>query len=51
MFSAEGSWDPMFVVAPERLVSLQNKAAVRARGLKRARQVAWHRIDDPKVCD
>lgn len=48
-FSAEGSWDPMFVMAPPRLVGLQNQTAVRKRGRRRARQVAWHRIDDPEV--
>lgn len=49
VFTAEGSWDPVFVVAPARLIGLQNQVAARARGLKRARQVAWHRIDGPEV--
>ena len=51
IFSAEGSWDPAFVVAPGRLVALQNKAAARRRGARRARQVAWHRIDGPEASD
>lgn len=49
IFTAKGSWDPVFVVAPARLVGLQNEAAARERGQKRARQVAWHRIDGPEV--
>lgn len=49
VFTAGGSWDPVFVMAPARLVGLQNEAAARERGQKRARQVAWHRIDGPEV--
>ncbi|CAM9705167.1 unnamed protein product, partial [Laminaria digitata] len=51
IFSAEGSWDPAFVMAPGRLVALQNKEAARRRGVRRARQVAWHRIDGPEARD
>lgn len=49
VFSAEASWDPVFVVAPTRLVGLQNEKAVRERGTERARRAAWHRIDGPEV--
>lgn len=49
IFSAEGSWDPVFVIAPPRLVGLQNQTAARRRGRRRARQVAWRRIDRPEV--
>lgn len=49
VFSAEGSWDPVFVMAPPRLVGLQNHAAARERGRRRARQVAWRRINRPEV--
>lgn len=49
IFRAEGSWDPVFVVAPARLVGLQNQAAVRAMGLRRARLAAWQHIDGPEA--
>ncbi|CAM9159192.1 unnamed protein product [Ectocarpus sp. 13 AM-2016] len=49
VFSAEGSWDPVFVVAPPRLVGLQNQTAALRMGGRRARQVAWYRIDGPEV--
>ncbi|CAM9627040.1 unnamed protein product, partial [Ectocarpus sp. 12 AP-2014] len=49
VFSAEGSWDPVFVVAPPRLVALQNQTAALRMGGRRARQVAWYRIDGPEV--
>ncbi|CAM9964631.1 unnamed protein product, partial [Ectocarpus sp. 12 AP-2014] len=49
VFSAEGSWDPVFVVAPPRLVGLQNQTAALRMGGRRARQVAWYRIDVPEV--
>lgn len=49
IFSAEGSWDPAFVLAPERLVGMQNEAAVRDKGSRRAKRVAWHRIDGPEA--
>lgn len=49
IFRAEGSWDPVFVVAPARLVGLQNQAAVRAIGPRRARLAAWQHIDGPEA--
>ncbi|CAM9407603.1 unnamed protein product [Ectocarpus fasciculatus] len=39
----------MFVVAPPGLVGLQNQTAARRMGGRRARQVAWYRIDGPEV--
>ena len=49
VFSAEGSWDPVFVIAPPRLVDFQNQTAAREKGRLRARHVAWRRLDGPKV--
>eukprot|EP00752_Nemacystus_decipiens_P002990 g2774.t1 len=49
VFSAEGSWDPVFVMAPPRLVGLQNQTDARKRGRRRARQTAWRRIDRPEA--
>lgn len=49
VFSAEASWDPTFVMAPERLVGLQNKEAARKEGLEQATRLAWRHIDGPEV--
>lgn len=49
VFRAECCWDPVFVVAPARLVGLQNQAAARAMGSKRARLAAWKHIDGPEA--
>lgn len=36
-------------MAPPRLVDLQNHTAAQKRGRRKARQVAWCRIDRPEV--
>lgn len=51
VFRAECCWDPVFVVAPARLVGLQNQAAAREMGLKRARLAAWQHIDGPEASE
>lgn len=32
-------------------MALQNKAAARQRGVRKARQMAWRRIDGPEASD